>query len=209
MALTYLRASPASSLIVEIDWIQGRVPSSGALDHLAAVLDRELDKPNGIEIRRGGEVRSARATWTLDDIASLERANRSVHSSGTTATLWIGYVSGSFSENPDALGVSYSASSFVIFRDRINSATTAIIQPGEIERSVVLHEAGHILSLVEIGYRSRYNRQDSGHPYHSRNKGSVMYWAVEDVSLANVLAGGPPDDFDEADRGDLAELREG
>jgi hypothetical protein len=35
-----------------------------------------------------------------------------------------------------------------------------------------------------------------------------MYWSVEDISIRNVLRGGPPPDFDDADRADLAMLRE-
>jgi hypothetical protein len=209
MALTYLRSSPASAMVVEVDWVQGRAPSGSALGHLQSIMNRELEKPRGILIRQGNEIRSSRTSWSLADLKALERDNRSVHSSGSTATLWVAYVGGSFADNTGALGVSYSASSFVIFRDRMNEAATALILAEEIERSVLVHETGHLLSLVEIGYRSHTNRQDPDHPYHSRNRGSVMYWAVEDVSLRNLLAGGPPDDFDAADRGDLAMLREG
>jgi hypothetical protein len=61
---------------------------------------------------------------------------------------------------------------------------------------------------VNIGYRSRFNHEDPAHPNHSNNPGSVMYWAVEDISIRNVLRGGPPPDFDDADRADLAMLRE-
>jgi hypothetical protein len=195
-------------MVVEVDWVAGRAPSGSALGHLESIMSRELDKPRGILIRQGNEIRSSRSSWSLADLKALERDNRSANSSGSTATLWIAYVGGSFADNAGALGVSYSASSFVIFRDRINEAATALILAVEIERSVLVHEVGHLLSLVEIGYRSRSNRHDPDHPYHSRNRGSVMYWAVEDVSLRNLLVGGPPDDFDSADRGDLAMLRE-
>jgi hypothetical protein len=34
-----------------------------------------------------------------------------------------------------------------------------------------------------------------------------MYWAIEDMSIATILSGGPPDDFDQYDRADLASLR--
>ena len=207
MARTYLRGSPATSLTVEVDWVSGRDPSGTALDHLSAILRRELDKPGGIRVALGNRIASGRSTWSLEDLVSLEKANRSGHSGGGRATMWICYVNGSFAENANALAVAFSASSAAIFRDRIDDATTSLVLEPEIERSVIVHEVGHLLALVNIGYRSRYDHEDPQHPHHSNNPDSVMYWAVEDVSVRNILRGGPPDDFDDADRADLAMLR--
>ena len=208
MARTYLRRSPASSLTVEVDWVSGREPSQIALEHLTAVLRRELDKPGGITVRLGNRIASGTSSWSIAALAALERRNRASHSSRAQATMWICYVDGSFAANANALAVSYSASSAAIFRDRIGDASSPVVTAPAIERSVVVHEAGHLLALVNIGYRSRFNHEDPAHPNHSNNPGSVMYWAVEDISIRNVLRGGPPPDFDDADREDLAMLRE-
>jgi hypothetical protein len=212
MARAYLRPSPATSLVVEVDWVSGRAPSDDALDHLRAVLRRECLKPDGIQVRRGNEIRTSRTSWRLADLVALERENRSARSGGTTATMWFVYVGGSFAEpgGEGSLGVTYSASSAAIFRDRIEEAASPpFVPPTRIERSVLLHEAGHLLALVNIGYTSRYKHEDPQHRYHSNNPDSVMYWAVESVLLRDVLRGGPPDDFDQYDRADLAMLREG
>jgi len=207
MARTYLQRSPATSMIVEVDWVSGRDPSSTALDHLAQILRRELYKPGGVEVRLGNTIASGRSSWTVGDLASLERANRASRSGGHRATMWMVYVDGSFAENPNALAISYSASAAAIFRDRLGDAASSLVTEPEIERSVITHEAGHLLALVNIGYRSRYDHEDPDHPHHSNDKNSVMYWAVEDISIRNILRGGPPDDFDTADRADLAMLR--
>jgi hypothetical protein len=207
MARTYLRRSPATSMIVEIDWVKGRSPSQTSLDHLAAVLRRELDKPGGVTVERGNEISAGKSQWSLADLAALERANRSRHSGSGRATMWMGFVDGTFAPNENALAVAFSASATAIFRDRIDAATSSLVLEPEIERSVVVHEAGHLLALVNIGYRSTYAHEDPQHPNHSNNPESVMYWAVEDISVRNLLRGGPPDDFDQADRADLAMLR--
>jgi hypothetical protein len=207
MARAYLRRSPASSLVVEVDWVSGRQPSRTALDHLRAILARELDKPAGITISLGNEISSRTSSWSLDAMVALERANRAGHSSGGRASMWFCYVGGSFAENRNALAVAFSASASVVFRDRIDDAASSLVIEPEIERSVLTHEAGHLLALVELGYRSAYAHQDPQHPGHSNNRDSVMYWAVEDISIRNVLRGGPPSDFDQADRADLAMLR--
>jgi len=207
MAKTYLRSSPATSLIVEVDWVKGRSPSQTSLDHLTAILRRELDKPSGIVVERGNEIPSGKSQWSIGELVALESANRARHSGGTRATMWIGFVDGAFAPNSNALAVAFGASSTAIFRDRIDAATSSLVLEPEIERSVVLHEVGHLLALVNIGYRSRYDHEDPQHPNHSNNSESVMYWAVEDISVRNLLRGGPPDDFDPADRADLALLR--
>jgi hypothetical protein len=207
MARTYLRRSPATSMIAEVDWVKGREPSQSSLDHLTAVLRRELDKPGGVTVEHGNEIGAGRSEWSLQDLVALEKANRARHSRSGRATMWIGFVDGTFAANSNALAVAFSASATAIFRDRIDSATSSLVLEPEIERSVLVHEAGHLLALVNIGYQSRYAHEDTQHPNHSNNPESVMYWAVEDISVRNLLRGGPPDDFDQADRADLAMLR--
>ena len=187
----------------------GREPSPSALNHLGAVLGRELDKPSGVEVRRGAPVNTSRSSWTVEDLLALERSARSDRSGGSRATMWIVFLGGTFEPNENALGVSFAASAAAIFRDRIDDATSALIIASEIERSVLVHEAGHLLALVNIGYQSRFAHEDAAHPNHSNNRDSVMYWAVEDISLRTLLSGGPPDDFDTADRADLSDIRAG
>ena len=207
MAKTYLQSSPAKSLVVEVDWMSGRKPSSSALAHLESILKRELAKPGGVDVRLGAEMATTDTSWTIDDLVAAEKAFRGEHSGGSRVTMWIAYLGGSLAGADSALGAAFAASAAVLFRDKIGQATSALIMASEIERSVLTHEVGHLLGLVNIGYESRFNHEDPSHPKHSSNRDSVMFWAVEDISLRNILAGGPPSDFDEADRADLAMLR--
>jgi hypothetical protein len=206
MAKTYLKGSPAKRLVVEVDYVTGREPAQSALDHLADVLNKVSDKPGGISVTKGNAFASSKSTYSVSDIRAIERANRSEHSSGGTATMWMVYLNGSYS-NGGALGISYDATSAAIFRDQIDNATTAIIDEAAIERAVITHEAGHLLALINIGYKSRRDHEDPQHPHHSKNDRSVMYWAVEDVRLRNLLTGGPPSEFDDDDLADLAVLK--
>jgi hypothetical protein len=207
MATTYLRPSPARSLVVEVDWMSGRKPSSSSLSHLETVLRRELAKPDGVSVRLGAEMATSRTTWSVGDLVVAERQFRRERSAGSRATMWVAFVGGSFDQTPSALGAAFTASAAVVFRDRIGEATSALLLASEIERSVLTHEAGHLLGLINIGYRSTIAHEDPAHPKHSNNPDSVMYWAVEDLSVRDVLSGGPPEDFDASDRADLAMLR--
>lgn len=209
MVRTYLRASPAAKLVVEVDYVKGRAPSSSALSHLAGVLRDVADKPGGITVEPGNEIAAGKDRWTTGDLRALERSHRSARSGGSTVTMWIVYVDGVYAQAEGALGVAYSATAAAIFRDRIDDATTALVSAAPIERAVVTHEAGHLLALINIGYTSAIDHEDKDRPHHSSNKDSVMYWAVEDLSLKNILTGGPPDTFDDADKADLAALKAG
>ena len=79
----------------------------------------------------------------------------------------------------------------------------------EIENSVLVHEYGHLLGLVNLVYKSPVDHEDKDHPGHSNNEESVMYWAVESADLSNIITGQLPDDFDNDDRNDLAGMLSG
>lgn len=209
MVRTYLRSSPATKLVVEVDYVARRAPSSRALSHMKGVLEEVADKPGGIRVSPGNEIADGRDRWSIGEIKALEKQHRSARSGGDTATMWIVYLDGRYADQEGALGVAYSASAAAIFRDRIGDATTALIDASAIERAVITHEAGHILALINIGYQSEIDHEDPDHPKHSKNRESVMFYAVEDVSIANILGGGPPATFDEADKADLEMLKNG
>jgi hypothetical protein len=207
MARILLRAAPARRLVVEIAHVSGRQPSQQALGHLKAILQRELAKPAGIEFDIDAEITNPRDSYTLSNLLSLESRYRRQHSNGDTATIWIAALNGSYSGGSSTLGLSFRATAFALFEDQIQQAANVFVSSSSIERSVITHEMGHLLALINIGYRSHYDHEDPQHPHHSKFQTSVMYWAVEETSISTILQGGPPDDFDQYDRADLALLR--
>ena len=72
-----------------------------------------------------------------------------------------------------------------------------------------LAASGVELTRREINYKSNVNHEDLNNPHHSNNRESVMYWAVEDISVANILRGGPPYEFDSDDQHDIEKIRQG
>ncbi len=145
----------------------------------------------------------------MDDIVRTEDVRRKGYSKDRTATIHFLYLNGRMEEARNALAVAYRASSIAIFPDQIDAAANPVVSPRSIEEAVTVHEAGHLLGLVNIGYRSPRDHEDPEHKGHSRNKDSVMYWAVESLDVANVLAGGPPTEFDRDDKADLADRKAG
>ena len=206
----YLQQKPFGSLVVEVDYVKTMPPNQGALRDLFSTMDKYADKPGGIFFSSGNEFSSSAQHYTVDDLNAIMRANRSSYTAdGTAAVIYIVYLNGVFSENEDALGVVWNASSIAIFKEQMSNAlTTKIFLPG-LERSVLFHELGHLWGLVNNDYQSELNHEDKNHPHHSSNTESAMYWAVEDVSVGNVLALGPPTKFDSDDEADLAKIKSG
>jgi hypothetical protein len=207
MARTILRTSPARRLVVEITYAEGRRPAQASIDHLIAILQRETSKPDGIIQQVDDPITATKSTYTLSDLIALEARDRRLHSTGSVATIWIAALNGSYAGGSATLGLSFRATAFVLFEDQIQQAADVFVSAASIERAVITHEMGHLLGLINIGYHSRYDHEDPQHPHHSKYQTSVMYWAIEDTSIATILRGGPPDDFDQYDRADLALLR--
>ena len=207
MARVLLQAAPATRLVVEIAAVPGRRPTQQALDHLDAILQRELEKPSGITFVDGAQLPDNKSSYSLNDLTGLEARYRKLHSGGDTVTVWIAALNGAYAGGGSTLGLSFRATAFVLFEDQIQQAANVFVSSAAIERSVITHEVGHLLGLINIGYHSRYDHEDPQHPHHSKYQTSVMYWAVEDTSISTILRGGPPDDFDQYDRADLALLR--
>lgn len=204
----YLRAD-VPGLVVEVQHEPGARPEQAALDHLSAVLRSVVAKPAGVrvvvqEIPGGDQSRS----WTAEDLRTTAAAHRRHYSTQQELALYVLSVRGSFVQR-ESLGVAHRASEFAIFPDRIGPLATLLGGRAALERAVLVHEAGHLLCLVNIGYSSDQGRESAEYPHHSTDKGSVMYWAIENSAVAQLFTGPPPDDFTDADRADLEGLRTG
>lgn len=114
-------------------------------------------------------------------------------------------------EDSSVLGVAVDASTVAIFKDSVDEAQGLFGRPSseEVERAVTVHEAGHLLGLVNLVYTSPIDHEDPDHPHHSKNEDSVMYWAIETNDVGNFITGNIPDEFDDDDKSDLEGMASG
>ncbi len=80
-------------------------------------------------------------------------------------------------------------------------------QVGAFERAVAVHELGHAFGLVNRTGVGAFH-EDPGHPGHTGDESSVMYWAIESPSLTEIFGTGPPSGFTEADRREMDLVRQ-
>lgn len=200
------------ALVVEIDAQQGVEPDQAALDHMIAVLEEVAHKPQGIRVQGVDTFASTRTTWNTEDLRGAAVEHRSTATSDNEVSIHVLYVAGSHAEDDsqtNAIGLAYSASTVALFPDRWQGLASVLGSSEAIERAVLVHEIGHLLGLVNLGYTSDIDHEDPQHPGHSDNEGSVMFHAVETTLIGQVFSGPPPSTFDEADRSDLEGLRTG
>lgn len=198
-------------LVVEIDTQEGVQPSQSAVDHLVGTMRQIVDKPGGVVLAGGNTFASSRTEWTSADLREVASANRNNFSGNGTVVVYVLYVDGGFfadGEQTSAIGVAYNASEFAIFPSRFRGGLLGGNSTA-IERAVIVHEWGHLLGLVNIGYTSEIDHEDPEHSGHSRDKGSVMYYAIESTLIGQIFSGSPPENFGDADLADLEGIRTG
>ena len=202
-----LRANEYSSVHLEINYVTGHSPDSDALNLLKQRIKEVTDKST-VTVSQSS-FGSTQSSYTLEEILEIENEERSRFKSGNTFVIHILYLNGEYKDNDQTLGLAYSGTSFVMFKEKIEDAAFLLISAKDIEKSVIVHEFGHLLGLVNNGYQSPHDHEDPQHPHHSNNEDSVMYWAIESQDIANQIDGEPPNNFDSYDLDDLNLMKQG
>ncbi len=207
-AYDFLQGAQYDRVVVEVDYVAGREPDDDALDALASNLESFCDKPGGVQVIVDDEIPDQGApAWSLDAAEALEVAWRNRYRSAAegTAVLYYLYIDGHSEDDGDEafiLGYAYHGSSLVLFKDRIDEAAGTLGLLGSVEDTVVVHELGHVLGLVDNGIPMVTDHRDDAHGRHDTNESCVMYWAAETDAVTELLGSGTPD-FDEACRADM------
>jgi hypothetical protein len=175
-ARRYLSASTYRSLVVEIDYVQGKRPDTAALNLLAQRLTERCNKPEGIQYVVSDVIPvPGLSSWTRNDLYLTEMQYRNHYASQDTAVLYLIYVdkfySGTSTGHGVALGVAYAATGIGMFKDYID------FYGGTTEKQVIVHEAGHNLGLVNNGIPMQTAHEDTQHPHHDVRDSCVMYWS--------------------------------
>ena len=190
-------------LTVEVLTQSGAEPLPAAMTHLQTNLSEVAGRSVGTSgpTALDGGARN----WTADELIAL--ADSKATRPAGSATIRMLFVRGTLEGNSGVLGVAVRGDVIAIFSDGVHSAGGVFGNYVGVERAVLLHEAGHVLGLVDLYLKT--GRADPDHPGHSSNKESVMYWAVETDAISSVLGANPPDTFDDADKADLARIKSG
>jgi hypothetical protein len=210
----YLQDRKYKRLIVEIDYVSGFFPTSEVLDTLKNRINFYCDKDQVLIFK--DEIPKTQSSYSLDDIKKLEKEHRDYRTSDSDIVAYFLYLNGFYSEDSNVLGIAYSVSAIAIFKEKIYGINIPIWAANQVnhvdyERSVVVHEFGHLLALVNIGYESDRNHEDT-RENHCIHKDCVMYYSIETASIIDLITQDdpkPPSDFGNDCRYDLSNLKSG
>ncbi len=182
-------------LIVEIQYMVGQRPTQQAVDNLLSFLNNRLRKPTGISVTYSSVPAQAKPIYTLDDIVAIEEENRTQYNDGRTIAAYFLFVDGDFSPGGGStLGVAYRNTSMCIFEKNITDNTGGLLQPSQqvLETTVMDHEFGHILGLVDLGTEMQTPHLDAANGKHCDVENCLMYHAAETTDIIGNLSGSAP-----------------
>ncbi|HTA61586.1 MAG TPA: peptidase [Bacteroidia bacterium] len=206
----FLSSGKYSNLVIEVDYVTGFAPTDESLNNLVSFLTARINKPNGISItKKEIPAPNMGASYNLSQVQDIELANRKMITSGSTITAYILYLdkeyTGTVSSQGKVLGINYQSSSIVMFESTIAQFSGGLTQPSRslLETTVVEHEFGHVLGLVNNGTAMLNAHQDVANGKHCNNTACLMYYAVETSDVVKNLLGSSPPDLDANCQNDL------
>lgn len=134
-----------------------------------------------------------KTSFTANDIKRLADSYRLEEGTDTDGNIFIFFLNGYFFQNDsvnyNVLGVHLSGTTVIaLFKPAINKASLTLAMRQFTEQSVVIHEVGHALGLVNKGVPMTAAHEDTVHPAHCTNADCVMYWQNEfSLSIAGQV----------------------
>ncbi len=201
----YLRAEPYNELMIEIITVEGMIPTQATLDTFKAFIGRYLNKPAGITLYMNPRViaRGSVPIWSANKLLEVENQFRAYRTGGSLAVASFLFVDGVYEEDTatsKTLGVAYAPSSMAIFTETVRAAmgSAPAFRQSIAMASVLAHEFGHLMGLVDGGAPMQHAHHDLNNPGHCTQTSCLMNYLVNTTrGLSNIQADGsviPPFD---------------
>lgn len=185
--------SPYGTITVEVHYQPDAVPSDAALSGLRQMLAEYTGKR--VEVQTYEDLPGDIVTERIDDNNIYSVGDGIISKYGKAQMGWLGgnmpiyiiYLNAQgpapkTAENDTVVGISYRADSFIILREHIDSE--------ELEKSVLIHETGHLLGLE-----------------HDENQSCVMTSVMLEKKSWLFGRGGPPAEFCDLHKQELSDRR--
>lgn len=192
-----LSSNEYSGITLEIHYMNGYAPSQQTLDDLTQWLISLANKPDGINVQVSEIPAVGQEKYTLQEVRDIEDDNRNAYNSGNRLGMYILILDGYFDEDSDtevSLGFSHRNTSIALLGRRIAENSDRFGKPSKekLETTVLEHEIGHLLGLVNLGTNMVLDHEDEDHDRHCDNEDCLMYWAVETNILSSSLQNSIP-----------------
>ena len=199
-----LSGAAYTSIKIEIQYMPGFQPDAGAVNNLISFLNILVNKPGGISVIQTQIPSAGNAVLSLNDIAGIEKNNRTVYTSGSQLGVYFLYTDGGYTQS-NVLGLAFRNTSLCILGKTIhdNSGSLGQASRTKLESTVIEHESGHIMGLVDLGSPMQTGHKDAAHGNHCNNSNCLMYYASETTDILGFLITGNIPPLDANCRADL------
>lgn len=193
-----------SALLIEVQYIAGYAPDPAALVQLQQFLAIRVNKPGGITITTRAIADPGSATLSLSQVREIENKNRTAFNNGTRLSLYILYSNSDYTD-AGTLGIAYRNTSAALMGKKIheNSGSFGQVSRTKLEATVLEHEVGHLLGLVDLGSAMQSEHKDAPHGNHCSNNQCLMYYASETTDVFSFLSRNSPPTLDASCLADL------
>ncbi len=208
-AADLLSGETFGGLSLQLLYVEGMRPTQATVDNFQDFLRERLNKPDGISLTLQEIASPGQEVYTTQDIRELEDEVRTLFSTTDNLAVCGIFLDGSYEGNTESgsvLGIAYRNTSFVVFGETIREFSGQPLAPSTavLETTVVNHEFGHLLGLVNAGTPLQSQHQDTEHGRHCTAEDCLMYWTAETgEGLVNMISGGNVPSLDAACLQDL------
>jgi hypothetical protein len=204
-ANSFLSEEYYNRLTVEILHMPGYAPTQNAINNLRSFLNNHLNKSLGIEISVRQIPSLGQDSYSTNDIKSIESVNRKKYNANQTIAASLLILDGDYADNNQVLGIAFKNTSMALFGSTISGNSGGLSQPtrSKLESTVMNHEFGHLLGLVNLGSEMIENQQDTQNGNHCDDNDCLMYYASETTEIASFLIGNDIPTLDQNCRNDL------
>ncbi len=192
----FLSDKKYEKLVVTIVYEKGYALNAKTISGLQTFLSARLNKPDGIIFNQKEIPDQGKRIITITDIRNIEKQFRFDFSGKSTLTAFVYVSAGDYAEsagNAKVLGIAYGNTSCTLFGKTISSYSGGLAQPSRsmLETTVLDHEFGHLLGLVDNGTNMVDYHRDIYNGHHCDKRNCLMYHAAETSDIvANLLEGG-------------------
>lgn len=178
-----------TSIHVEMVYVTGYEPSAKTIENLKTFLATRTYKPDGVRISKRAVSSSNKAPFDIDEIVEIETDERLIFNAGDEIAVFIYFADGSNEDDDNStvvLGSAFRNTSMVIYGKTVQNIADRVNAPDKstVESTVVNHEFGHLLGLVDLGTPMQTDHQDVDNKAHCNIKDCLM---VANVSFGSGL----------------------
>lgn len=185
------------SIWLEVHYMEGFPPSASALSNLEDWILKHTNKSQGLELTLKEIPAAGQDNYSVTEVREIEDQNRTAYNFGNKLGMYILILDGYYEKDTDtqaSLGFAYRNTSIALMGKRVDERSGGFAKPDleTLETTVLEHEFGHLMGLVNLGASMVTEHEDDDNSGHCDNGECLMYWAVESSYIYNHFGGEVP-----------------